>query len=153
MKRKRNRHRVQAVDSSKEKTHIPVATTSNGHSLQLNRERNSPGAGGRPHTPPGTSLSLWPNLSTPKRSWDSTCHTLGLSSPSAQVTESCFPSQMSRMSNSNPLPFLKHLCLQSPVGNASSCPKHMCSPLLGTQKVLNQCGFPFLLGPTQKSPF
>lgn len=100
-----------------------------------------------PHPPPpGTSLSPWPSLSEPERSWDSTCHTPRLSSPTAQVTESWFPSQMSRMSNPIPLPFLKHPCLQSPVRNASSCPKHACNPLPGTQNVCSQCGFPLLTG-------
>ena len=147
MKRKRNQHRVQAVDSSKEKTHIPVATTSHGHSLQLNRERNSPGAGGGPHAPPGTSLSLWPSLSEP----ESTCHTPRLSSPSAQVTESCFPSQMSRMSNSNPLPFLKHPRLQKEM------PAHAQSTRVAHCQAHRRCSvnvvFPSYWAPHRNLPF
>ena len=77
MKRKRNPHRVQAVDSAKEKTHMPVATTSHSRCLQQNRGKNSPGAGQRPHGPqappspcslpsanargPGTALATLPD--------------------------------------------------------------------------------------------
>ena len=77
MKRKRNPHRVQAVDSAKEKTHMPVATTSHSRCLQQNRGKNSPGAGRRPHGPqappspcslpsanargPGTALATLPD--------------------------------------------------------------------------------------------